>query len=208
MAKTAADLKQAEKQMQYKIYERTMCKAKRNSLGMAYSLFTDGMEFPQIDGANFEYAVNTRLNLGWGPDMCERMFQHFDRDRDGIISFDEFNKYMMPKDVAGDQSTGVDGEGFNTILGYHSKRRENPRRPRQSRLIAARAKGMDLPPVPQPPQPKLPTRQSNFNPINPEPAFDIVGAGFTHVPSGWTQDRPFSQAPGAPGRDPRRRKMD
>jgi len=205
---TSADVRVLENMLRKKLYEKTTNKAKGAGIGLAFAVFTDGVEFPQIDRDNFEYGLNTRLNLGWDQDAVDKMFHRYDRDGDGIISHDEFSRFLMPPDIVDPDAINIKAEK-NTLLGYHSLRRELPRRPRQSRLLAARAERKELPPMKQGTWEielgkTLPIRQSNFNQLNPEPAFDLGATGFGSVP-GWHGSPPPS---GAPGRDPRRRKMD
>lgn len=206
VSQSVMELGAAEQQLQLKLFEKVGHRAHRGALGPAYKVFTDGHDFPQCDFDNFEYGVNTRLNMGWSRGLCERMFRRFDSDHDGVISFQEFNNNMVPKDTDESEQAGFNIKATtNTLLGYHAARAENPRRPRRSRLVALRAKGLDMPPVPAPPTPShlgLPARQSNFNPINPESAWDLAGAGYTGINTSWIM--PATPDP----RDPRRRKMD
>ena len=116
------------------------------------------------------------------------------------------------QDITEGDADGVNiKEATNTLLGNHSLRREFPRRPKHSALIAARAAGRELVRGGSPPKLKPPSRLSNYNPHNPEPAFDISGVGnWSFVPTGWQSTMPYTSKvdPDAPPKEIRRRKMD
>ena len=116
----------------------------------------------------------------------------------------------MPKDITEGEADGVNiKEATNTLLGNHSKRTEFARRPKHSALIAARAAGRELVRGGSPPKLKPPSRLSNYNPHNPEPAFDISGVGaWNFVPTGWQSTMPYASDSGGPPNEIRRRKMD
>jgi len=205
VSQSAAAIGEAEATLRRKLYQKTGNKAHNLGARLAYMLFTDGKSFPKVDFENFEYGVNTRLNCCWPTGLVERMFRRYDKDGDGVISKEEFVNYVLPKDQD-DKDAGYNILPENsTLLGNSAALPFNilaPRKIRRERLVALRAKGIDMGPVPNPPQARHPERQSNFNPINPEPAWDLQGANFNAILSGW-------QAPPDPEpKGTRRRKME
>ena len=87
---TAQRVQHLERTMRDKIYQKTKNVVKRSGLTQAYRQFTDGHEFSKIDRENFGLGINQRLNLGWTPSELDMMFQRYDKDGDGVISFKEF----------------------------------------------------------------------------------------------------------------------
>merc|ERR1711988_553984 len=118
-----SNLKKYEADLRHKLYQKTSNIVKRSGLTDAYKVFVTGVDFPDVDRVNWEYGINSRLNLGWPPEVLEGMFQRYDKDRDGVISFEEFGAYVMPPDVSPDDMDGVNIKAENnTLLGFPAKR--------------------------------------------------------------------------------------
>lgn len=142
----------------------------------------------------------------------------YDTDRDGVISFIEFQRNLMPKDTTESESPIQN----NTLFGDHSLRYEQPRKPRGANLerrIAMQQQGVTLPEVRQDiatiTHHSLPTRKSPFSLIAPENPFPLDGSFSSQAvtykahtldqgPLGSSDDIGRKDLQ---GRDPRRRKM-
>lgn len=208
----AAPWKTLEKNMHEKINLRTLAKPKRQGLGACYRLFSQ----EQNDPVTLETFIRTltRLHVVFAPETAKELFNRYDKDGDGVISFVEFQRNVMPKDITAEAQN-------NTLFGDHAPRYEAPRKPRGANLmrrIAMQQQGMTLPDVKQDLSGvtlhSLPIRKSPFSLVAPENPFKFEDK-FSNGPSykEGTTGGPLSGNADVGrkdllGRDPRRRKMD
>ena len=61
-----------------------------------YNLFARNMDY-SIDLSEFEFAIN-RMNINADPRFVRLIFNRFDSNQDGRVSFDEYKNQILPKD--------------------------------------------------------------------------------------------------------------
>lgn len=203
-----------ESDLHNKMNLRTLTKPKRQGLSMCYRLFSR----EQNDPITFEAFTHTltKLQIVFTPEAARDLFNRYDKDGDGMISFTEFQRNLMPKDITCEVPN-------NTLFGDHAVRYEAPRKPRGANLerrIAMQQQGVVLPDVKQDLSGStlhsLPIRKSPFSLIAPEDAFKQIdkskfSEGPSYLDSGCPGPLPGHADIGRKdlqGRNPRRRKMD